>query len=272
MLRNKDDTTRTRLLYLGISVTRDTRDATHTTREQQLAAFRIRGWFAPRRRLSRDTSTPSSLASPHHRSCFNPPHPRFPTPSFSSLPLLPSSRSARFSQARVAVPHGKCRIPTKTGKLPSLACFSVGLLPPRGVRCYSFSSLRSRCFPFGSTERKEKKREDKKSLVEQQTYICPVHRYPYVTRSCSVLSSPSLLGFIFPVYRIDSPLRTFKLSPTGTRTQHSGLLPLPSTFLFFSSACSREIFARERRSRSHIDRGYTSTDIRRAKRMEEIRD
>lgn len=201
-----------------------------------------------------------------------PPHRRFPTPSFSSLPLLPSSRSARFSQARVAVPHGKCRIPTKTGKLPSLACFSVGLLPPRGVRCYSFSSLRSRCFPFGSTERKEKKREDKKSLVEQQTYICPVHRYPYVTRSCSVLSSPSLLGFIFPVYRIDSPLRTFKLSPTGTRTQHSGLLPLPSTFLFFSSACSREIFARERRSRSHIDRGYTSTDIRRAKRMEEIRD
>lgn len=272
MLRNKDDTTRTRLLYLGISVTRDTRDATHTTREQQLAAFRIRGWFAPRRRLSRDTSTPSSLASPHHRSCFNPPHPRFPTPSFSSLPLLPSSRSARFSQARVAVPHGKCRIPTKTGKLPSLACFSVGLLPPRGVRCYSFSSLRSRCFPFGSTERKEKKREDKKSLVEQQTYICPVHRYPYVTRSCSVLSSPSPLDFIFPVYRIDSPLRTFKLSPTGTRTQHSGLLPLPSTFLFFSSACSREIFARERRSRSHIDRGYTSTDIRRAKRMEEIRD
>lgn len=91
MLRNKDDTTRTRLLYLGISVTRDARDATHTTREQQLAAFRIRGWFAPRRRLSRDTSTPSSLASPHHRSCFNPPTPASPhppsPPSPFSLPL-----------------------------------------------------------------------------------------------------------------------------------------------------------------------------------------
>ena len=56
-MRRQDD------LYLDIS-TRYTRDATQTTREQQLAAFRIRGWFAPRRRLSRDTSIPSSLGSP----------------------------------------------------------------------------------------------------------------------------------------------------------------------------------------------------------------
>lgn len=36
-----------------------TSDVSSPTRQQRLAAFRIRGWFAPRRRLSRDTSVPS---------------------------------------------------------------------------------------------------------------------------------------------------------------------------------------------------------------------
>lgn len=98
-----------------------------------------------------------------------------PTTARASTPLLPPSPfpspSARFSSVLgVAVPHGKCRIPTKTGKLPSLACFSVGLLPPRGVRCYSFSSLRSRRVSpssgvHGKERGKERKREDKKKKV-----------------------------------------------------------------------------------------------------------
>lgn len=194
---NKDDILRVRVSLPSVSRLR----ATPVTRRIRRANT---NWppfeFAAGLHLDdgyRATRVPPLLSHlPTTARASTPPLPHAPPRSL--LPPSPfPSPSARFSSVLgVAVPHGKCRIPTKTGKLPSLACFSVGLLPPRGVRCYSFSSLRSRVFPLRreSTERKEEKRGrgriKKKSLVEQQTYICPVHRYP-VTRSCSVLSSPS---------------------------------------------------------------------------------
>lgn len=101
-------------LYLDIP-TRYTRDATLTTREQQLAAFRIRGWFAPRRRLSRDTSLPSNLRPPTLAK-FVPP------PRFSSICSLLARRTIS--------PPGK-------GGFPSLARFSVALPPSWSACCLS---------------------------------------------------------------------------------------------------------------------------------------
>lgn len=159
---NKDDTTRTRFFTFGISITRDTRDATHTTREHQLAAFRIRGWFAPRRRLSRDTSTPSSLASPHHRSRFNPPPSPTPLPA-PSFPLPPSPRPVHASlQCSVL----RCRMGNAVSPPKRVSC------PPsrafQSVFCHLEVCVvtRSRlfalgCFPFvGSPRKGKRKREE----------------------------------------------------------------------------------------------------------------
>lgn len=95
------------------------RDASLPTRQQRLPAFRIRGWFAPRRRLSRDTSV--------------------------------LSLSASLLLRRPSLPSRVKRIPTELGKLPSLDRHSVRSLlrcgasraPALASSLLSFSTRRS---------------------------------------------------------------------------------------------------------------------------------
>lgn len=256
-------------------MTRYIRDATHTTREQQLAAFRIRGWFAPRRRLSRDTSPPlprlslSSLASPHHRSCFNlPPLSLACPPLYLSPPLLlcPVHASLRLV---LRCRMGNAVSPPKRVSCPPSRAFQ-SIFCHLEVCVVTRSRLRSRCFPFGSTGGKRKREEERiKSLVEQQTYICPVHRYP-VTRSCSVLSPPSP-----PRLHFSRVSNRFALAPLSYCEPLEGLPSLLFPLFSLRVACSYEIFARERRSRiaSHTDH-VSRQSVRRIRRanVTEIRD
>lgn len=256
-------------------MTRYIRDATHTTREQQLAAFRIRGWFAPRRRLSRDTSPPSP-ASPSLLS-------HLPTTARASTSLLSPSPAPLFTSP---LPCSFC--PVHASLRLVLRCrMGNAVSPPKRVSCppsrafqsifchlevcvVTRSRLRSRCFPFGSTGGKRKREEERiKSLVEQQTYICPVHRYP-VTRSCSVLSPPSPSRLHFS--RVSN---RFALAPLSYCEPLEGLPSLLFPLFSLRVACSYEIFARERRSRiaSHTDH-VSRQSVRRIRRanVTEIRD
>lgn len=225
-------------------MTRYIRDATHTTREQQLAAFRIRGWFAPRRRLSRDTSPPSP-ASPSLLS-------HLPTTARASTSLLSPSPAPLFTSP---LPCSFC--PVHASLRLVLRCrMGNAVSPPKRVSCppsrafqsifchlevcvVTRSRLRSRCFPFGSTGGKRKREEERiKSLVEQQTYICPVHRYP-VTRSCSVLSPPSPFSTSF--FACIESIRpcTFKLLRTTRGTPFPSLPSLfPPCRVFVRNICT----------------------------------
>lgn len=221
MLRNKDDT-RTRL-YLGISghdtpVTRRIRRANSNWPPFEFAAG-----------LHLDDGYRATRVPPLFSRISPPPLVLQPPPS-SSLPPLPPSLPPHPVHASLGLVL-RCRMGNAVSPPKRVSC------PPsrafQSVFCHlevcvvTRSRLRSRCFPFGSTGGKRKREEEEriKSLVEQQTYICPVHRYP-VTRSSSVLSSlpPSTSFFA----RIES-IRpcTFKLLRT-TRGSRFDFLPFSS--------------------------------------------
>lgn len=202
ILRNKDDA-RTRL-YLGISrhdtpVTRRIRRANSNWPPFEFAAglHLDDGYRATR--VPPPLPLLSHLPTTARASTF--PFP-FPLPSIPPHPVHASSLRLvlRCRMGNAVSPPKRASCP------PSRASQSV--FCHLEVCVVTRSRLRSLCFPFGSKTGGKRKREEEriKSLVEQQTYICPVHRYP-VTRSCSVLSSPfPPFDFIFRVYRIDSPL------------------------------------------------------------------
>lgn len=224
----------------------------------------------------RATRVPPSPASPSLLS-------HLPTTARASTSLLSPSPAPLFTSP---LPCSFC--PVHASLRLVLRCrMGNAVSPPKRVSCppsrafqsifchlevcvVTRSRLRSRCFPFGSTGRKRKREEERiKSLVEQQTYICPVHRYP-VTRSCSVLSPPSP-----PRLHFSRVSNRFALAPLSYCEPLEGLPSLLFPLFSLRVACSYEIFARERRSRiaSHTDH-VSRQSVRRIRRanVTEIRD